>query len=88
MQNAECEMQNCGVRFADRFQSFPKEIPSFCILHSSFCIHSPILINGVLINESTIHPTILYRKKITVNRGEYSQNVSFFQVENNSVFAT
>ena len=46
-------MQNCGVRFADRFQSFPKEIPSFCILHSSFCIHSPVLINGVLINERT-----------------------------------
>ena len=51
-------MQNDGVRFADKFKSFPKEIPPFCILHSSFCIDTIILINGVLINYRRIYHII------------------------------
>ena len=38
MRNSKCRMQNEGVGFAHIFQSFPKEIHSFCILHSTFCI--------------------------------------------------
>ena len=38
MQNAECTMHNCGVRFAHDIDLFPKEIPSFCIMHYELCI--------------------------------------------------
>ena len=45
MQNVECEMQNEGVAYGDLFQSFPKEIPQFCILHFEFCMSCVSTIN-------------------------------------------
>ena len=45
MQNVECEMQNEGVAYGDLFQSFPKEIPQFCILHFEFCMPCVSTIN-------------------------------------------
>ena len=38
-------MQNHCVAYGDLFQSFPKEIPQFCILHFSFCIWGVSTIN-------------------------------------------
>jgi len=35
MQNAKCKMAVC---LRHLFKSSPKGIPSFCILHSEFCI--------------------------------------------------
>ena len=51
--NAECRMRNAELWCPLCGQiSIISEGNTF-ILHSSLCIHSPILINGVLINEST-----------------------------------
>ena len=32
-------MQNDGIGYADKFESCPKGIPQFCILHFEFCIY-------------------------------------------------
>ena len=38
MQNSKCKVQNCGVSFGNNLKISAKPIPSFCILHSAFCI--------------------------------------------------
>jgi len=38
-------MQNKGVALGDLFQSFPQEIPQFCILNFEFCISCVSTIN-------------------------------------------
>jgi hypothetical protein len=42
MQNAELRMQNCGIFYENDLKKSAKPTPSFCILHSSFCIGRPL----------------------------------------------
>ena len=52
--NAKFKMQNGRVRFAHIFESFPEEIPQFCILHSELRVALVIIYRPHRENRETL----------------------------------
>ena len=68
MQNGKCKMQNDGVACGDLFQSFPQEIPQFCILHFEFCISCVSTLN------CNLHPAQFMPGHAAILRLDLHQN--------------